>query len=103
MVQTSFKSLELRLLADDKLNSFLKAKEELETFFNEKGIKDELRKQEIERLKPVSAIYWGLMTAGYLGYSFITMDWQRSWIIWPVAGVLYGVVYAVASSVQKKR
>ena len=40
MVQTSFKSLELRLLADDKLNSFLKAKEELETFFNEKGIKD---------------------------------------------------------------
>lgn len=60
-------------------------------------------KQALERLKPVSAIYWGLMTAAYLGYSFFTMDWQRSWIIWPVAGVLYGVVYAVASTVQKKR
>lgn len=60
-------------------------------------------KQALERLKPVSAIYWGLMTAGYLGYSFFTMDWQRSWIIWPVAGVLYGVVYAVASTVQKKQ
>ncbi len=60
-------------------------------------------KQAVERLKPVSAIYWGLVTAGYLGYSFVTMDWQRSWIIWPVAGVLYGVVYAVASTVQKKQ
>ena len=60
-------------------------------------------KQTLERLKPVSAIYWSLMTAGYLGYSFITMDWQRSWIVWPVAGVLYGVVYGVASTVMKDR
>ncbi len=43
------------------------------------------------------------MTAGYLAYSFITMDWQRSWIIWPVAGVLYGVVFAVASAIQKNK
>ncbi len=32
-------------------------------------------KQTVERLKPVSAVYWCLMTAGYLAYSFITMDW----------------------------
>ena len=59
-------------------------------------------KQALERLKPLSAVYWGLMTSAYLGYSFITMDWQRSWIIWPVAGVLYGVVVAVASGLKKK-
>ena len=60
-------------------------------------------KQALEQLKPVSAIYWGVMTAGYLAYSFITMDWQRSWIIWPVAGVLYGVVFGIASAVQKSK
>lgn len=59
-------------------------------------------KQTNERLQPVSAIYWGVVTAGYLAYSFVTMDWQRSWIVWPVAGVLYGVVFAIASTVQKK-
>ncbi|MBQ7370444.1 MAG: helix-turn-helix transcriptional regulator, partial [Blautia sp.] len=31
--------------------------------------------------------YWCIITAIYLAYSFITMKWNRSWIIWPVAGV----------------
>ena len=60
------------------------------------------RYQTNERLQPVSAIYWGVVTAGYLAYSFVTMDWQRSWIVWPVAGVLYGVIFAVVSAVRKK-
>ena len=33
------------------------------------------------------AIYWPLIVAVYLAYSFWTMDWGRSWIIWPVAAV----------------
>lgn len=49
-----------------------------------------------------SGCYWGLVTAGYLAYSFITGRWDRSWIVWPVAGVLYGVVLAVWSAVRKK-
>lgn len=40
----------------------------------------------------VAGIYWSLVTAGFLAYSFITMDWKHSWIVWPVAGVLFGVV-----------
>lgn len=42
-----------------------------------------------------SGIYWCLMTAIYLGISFYSMDWERSWIVWPVAGVLYAVFYSV--------
>lgn len=34
-------------------------------------------------------IYWCFMVALYLGISFFTNDWQRTWIIWPVAGVLF--------------
>ena len=50
----------------------------------------------------VSAIYWGVVTAGYLAWSFISMRWDRTWIVWPVAGVLYGVILAVVGAVRKK-
>lgn len=40
--------------------------------------------------------YWCIITALYLGYSFITFNWAMSWIIWPVAGVLFGAVKAIA-------
>jgi transcriptional regulator with XRE-family HTH domain len=58
-------------------------------------------KSEQKRLQPVTSIYWGLVTTGYLAWSFITMDWQRTWIVWPVAGVLFGAVIAVAAAVRK--
>ncbi len=49
----------------------------------------------------LSRIYWGLVAAIYLGYSFITMNWNSSWIIWPVAGVLFAVVWAIAGMIRK--
>lgn len=42
----------------------------------------------------VSTIYWAIVTAICLGYSFLTYNWGMSWIIWPVAGVLYAAVEA---------
>jgi len=43
----------------------------------------------------VSKVYWCVIVAVYLGYSFITNNWAMSWIIWPVAGVLFGAVKAI--------
>lgn len=43
----------------------------------------------------VGAIYWCVVTAIFLFYSFYTMDWSRSWIIWPVAGVLFGAIEGI--------
>ncbi len=40
----------------------------------------------------VAGVYWCLVTAGYLAYSFITGDWGRSWIVWPVAGCVFGAI-----------
>lgn len=48
----------------------------------------------------IAAIYWPVMTAAYLGYSFITQDWSRSWIIWPVAGVAFAAVSAICEALQ---
>lgn len=60
------------------------------------------RKENNNRNEAISAIYWGVVTAGYLAWSFISQDWHRTWIVWPVAGVLYGVVLAVVGAVRKK-
>lgn len=43
----------------------------------------------------VSTVYWCVIVAIYLGYSFITNNWGMSWIIWPVAGVLFGAIKAI--------
>lgn len=53
------------------------------------------KKRSAKVTEAIGAVYWLVATAAYLGYSFVTGDWGRSWILWPVAGVLYGAVCAV--------
>ncbi len=55
-----------------------------------------------KKLEPIGTIYWCAVTAAYLGWSFYTMEWHRTWIIWPVAGVLYGIFYGIAKLADKK-
>lgn len=50
----------------------------------------------------VGTVYWLAVTAIYLGYSFHTNEWQSSWIIWPVAGVIFAGIMAVCSAVSKR-
>ena len=45
----------------------------------------------------LSAAFWLGTVSIYLAYSFITGDWRRSWIVWPVAGVLYAALAAALS------
>lgn len=40
----------------------------------------------------IAAVYWCVVTAAYVGYSLVTRDWHRSWILWPVAGILFGAI-----------
>lgn len=48
-----------------------------------------------KKLDIVSSIYWCLATGIYLAWSFWTMRWDITWIIWPVAGVLYAAVAGI--------
>ena len=50
----------------------------------------------------ISGVYWLLVTAGYLAWSFWSGEWNRTWIIWPVAGVLFGAVIGIAAMFRKK-
>lgn len=51
------------------------------------------------KLERVGSVYWGLVTAAYLAWSFLTMRWDMTWIVWPVAGVTFGAVVAIAKTV----
>lgn len=55
-----------------------------------------------DRMGQIAGIYWCLMCAIYLGFSFYTNDWGRSWILWPVAGCAFGAI-AVAVSLKHPR
>lgn len=49
-------------------------------------------KKRNQKEKSLSAAYWMLAVAVYLGWSFTTGEWKNTWIVWPVAGVLYAAV-----------
>ena len=51
----------------------------------------------------VSGGYWTLATAVYLGISFITDAWDKSWIVWPIAGVLYGAVSVLCEVLGRRK
>lgn len=47
------------------------------------------------REKSIGNIYWAIVVALYLFISFVTMKWGITWVIWPVAGILYSVVAVI--------
>ncbi|MGN0745359.1 MAG: helix-turn-helix domain-containing protein [Aristaeellaceae bacterium] len=64
---------------------------------------DYTRSQKKVASSPVTAIYWCAVTAIFLGYSFVTNDWKHSWIIWVVAGVLFGGISAGMAAYGRRK
>lgn len=60
-------------------------------------------KRRNKRVGPLPGIYWGVVTAIYLGISFYTNAWDRTWIVWPCAGVLFAAVLGIAKAVTDKK
>ncbi|MBR6881130.1 MAG: helix-turn-helix transcriptional regulator [Clostridiales bacterium] len=52
-------------------------------------------------LKTVAPVFWMIVTAGYLLWSFLTNDWHITWIVWPVAGVIYGAISVILRNTHK--
>lgn len=48
-----------------------------------------------KKIEPFITAYWILIVAIYLAYSLVTNKWDKSWIIWPVAGVSYVLYYLI--------
>lgn len=60
------------------------------------------KKHENKKMSGPVMVYWLIGTAIYLAWSFTTNDWDRTWIIWPVVGVLFPAFYAIVNGIRKK-
>ena len=59
-------------------------------------------KKKSAKLEPLTKAYWMLIVVVYLAVSFITMRWDRTWIIWAVSGVLFALIRIIAESFVKE-
>ncbi len=43
----------------------------------------------------VMSVYWTTITCLYLIWSFLSFDWWITWIIWPIAAIIYAILQSV--------
>lgn len=48
-----------------------------------------------ETVASIMNFYWPTITCLYLIWSFLTFSWWKTWIIWPIAGIVSGVIKKV--------
>ena len=66
----------------------------------ELGLK-EYKKKNNKKREQFSGAYWPIVLAAYLGWSFITNDWEITWVIWPVAVLVYAGIMAALTGSRK--
>ncbi len=68
----------------------------LEDDYSSKG------KKETKKYAPLSGAYWCIITAIFLGWGFMTHGWNKCWMVWPIAGVLYAALMSIIKTAAKK-
>ena len=56
-----------------------------------------------KRAGKYDGVYWTIALAVYLGWSFVTNRWDFTWIVWPIAGVLYVAYHEIMKAVFRSR
>ena len=51
----------------------------------------------------VGFCYWGVLTAIYLAWSFITNQWHISWLVYAIGGVLFPIVMCICNLIADKQ
>lgn len=69
----------------------------------QQGDYDVRKKRGNKKAEAWSGAYWCLVTAIFLGVSFVTKAWDMTWIIWAVAGVLYAGLCCIFSAVSRDK
>ncbi len=46
-----------------------------------------------QKKEPFETLFWLIITAVYLLWSFLTFDWHITWIIWPIAGIVSYIIF----------
>ncbi len=70
-----------------------------------KLLQEEDYTMEKKKIKPFfgrfSGIYWLIVVTAYLGFSFITGMWDKSWIIFSVAGVFFPALIIIIKMIKR--
>ena len=61
------------------------------------------KKRSAPLMERVAAVYWTVALAVYLAWSFMTDGWGETWVVWPVAGVLFAAVAAIVEAKAKEK
>lgn len=75
------------------------------TAYNQLLKEGEFHPREREKNKHIenfAAFYWPLVTAVYIGWSLFTMAWGITWIVWPVAGILFAAFIGLIQFIKQK-
>ena len=67
-------------------------------------LKKDKTREEVEKEKreeKLGSIYWPVIVAIYLGWSFLTNDWHITWVVWPVAALLFAAIANAVSIIKK--
>jgi len=60
------------------------------------------KRKELKRAAQLASFYFPLLAAIYLGWSFWTMQWGVTWIVWPVGAVLFAALYGLLELLRKE-
>ncbi|MCH4888372.1 helix-turn-helix transcriptional regulator [Acidaminobacter sp. JC074] len=61
------------------------------------------KKKETRRIEQFATFYWPLVTAIYIGWSLFTMNWGVTWIVWPVAGILFAALVGLIGFLESNK
>ncbi|MDR0919010.1 MAG: permease prefix domain 1-containing protein [Oscillospiraceae bacterium] len=67
-----------------------------------KGNYDGYDKSNYGLLEAVSSIYWSCILVIFLLWSFLTNDWGISWIVFPIAGLIFSIITVLIQRKNKK-
>ncbi len=69
----------------------------------EEGDYTRAKKKRAPTMGALAGVYWLLAVAIYLAWSFLSGNWGFTWVVWPVAGVLFAAVMIVADLFFKEK
>lgn len=53
-------------------------------------------------IERTTAIYWPIILAIYLIWSLATLNWTKTWLVWPIASLLFSIVLGIVDSTTDK-
>ena len=56
-----------------------------------------------KRVGKFDGIYWAIVLTIYLGWSFISNRWEMTWVVWPIAGVLFAAYREILKAVVRAK